>query len=97
MNPFLRWALKFCHDTFATADDNTPCALRIFGVGFAIIATTIYFILAVHTVWVLKTPLDYMGFGTGLASVWGVVAGAIAWKSKAERSRAQDIHPQEGR
>ena len=81
----LAWMLKFGHETFMTADDNTPCALRIFGVGFAIIATTVYFVLAVHTVWVLKAPLDFVGFGTGLASVWGVVAVAIAWKSKTER------------
>lgn len=86
MNPLLLWALKFGHETFMTADDNTPCALRIFGVGFAIIATAVYFVLAIHTVWVLKQPLDFVGFGTGLASVWGVVAGAIAWKSKTERS-----------
>jgi len=85
VNPMLAWMLKFGHETFMTADDNTPCALRIFGVGFAIIATTVYFVLAVHTVWVLKAPLDFVGFGTGLASVWGVVAVAIAWKSKTER------------
>lgn len=90
MNRMLAWVLRFGHETFMTADDNTPCALRIFGVGFAIIATAVYFVLAVHTVWVLKTPLDFVGFGTGLAAVWGVVAGAIAWKSKTERS-----HPPE--
>lgn len=85
MNRALAWLLKFGHETFMTADDNTPCSLRIFGVGFAIIATTIYFVLATHTVFALKAPLDFVGFGTGLASVWGVVAAAIAWKSKAER------------
>lgn len=93
MRPFVAWMLKFGHDTFATADDNTPCALRIFGVGFAIIGTAVYFALAVHTVWVLKQPLDFVGFGTGLASVWAVVAGAIAWKSKTERNN----HSSKGR
>lgn len=92
MSPLLAAVLKFGHDTFATADDNTPCALRIFGVGFAIIGTTVYFVLAIHTVFVLKTPLDYGAFGAGLAAVWGVVAGAIAWKSKTERN-----HSSEGR
>lgn len=87
MNPLLRWMLRFGRETFMTADDNTLCSLRIFGVGFAVIGTAIYFVLAVHTVFVLKQPLDFIGFGTGLASVWGVVAGAIAWKSKAERNR----------
>lgn len=88
MTLFMQWILRFGHETFMTADDHTPCALRIFGVGFAIVATTVYFVLAVHTVWALKQPLDFVGFGTGLASVWAVVAGAIAWKSKAERNKA---------
>lgn len=93
MPPLIAWLVRFGHETFMTADDNTPCALRVFGVGFAIIATTIYFVLAIHTVFILKTPLDFVGFGTGLAAVWGVVAGAIAWKSKTERSNHKEDKP----
>lgn len=92
MNRALAWALRFGHDTFMTADDNTPCAVRIFGVGFAIIATAVYFVLAIHTVWSLKTPLDFVGFGTGLAAVWAVVGGCIAWKSKTERTSEVTHH-----
>lgn len=84
---FVGWAARFSHQVFMTGDDNTPCAVRIFGVIFAIISTGIFFWLSIHTVYSLRTPLDYAGFGGGLAAVWGVVGGAIAFKSYTERRK----------
>lgn len=97
MNRAWQWFLKFGRETFMTADDNTPCAIRIFGVGFAIIASGVFFGLAIHTVYGLKTPLDYGGFAGGLAALWGTVAAAIGFKSYAERTHpaSGNCHPRE--
>lgn len=81
---------QFAFNMFMTADDHTPCTLRVFGVAFAVISTAVYFALAIHTVIGLKQPLDYAGFGGGLAAVWGVVAGCIALKSKSERNNRSE-------
>ncbi len=65
--------------------NGTLCPVRVGGIIFAVLATAVFFTLSVWTVVALRQPLDYGGFGGGLASVWGVVGIAIAAKSFAEK------------
>ena len=67
---------------FTETDNTTFCPVRIFGIGFAILGSTTYLALAVWTVIKQHNALDYVSFGTGLASVWGVVSAAIVFKAK---------------
>ena len=67
---------------FTEMDNETWCPVRLFGIGFAIIASSTYLLLAIWTVVVLKQPLDYVSCGTGLASVWTVVSAAVVFKAK---------------
>lgn len=67
---------------FTEQDNESWCPVRIFGIGFAILASTTYLALAVYTVVVLKQPIRYISMGTGLASVWGTVSAAIIFKGK---------------
>lgn len=61
------------------------CPVRLFGVGFALITTMVFFALACWTVLALHQPLDYSGFGGGAAAVWGVVGASIALKTHTEK------------
>ena len=67
---------------FTEIDNQTWCPVRLFGIGFAIIASSAYLFLAIWTVVALKQPLDYISCGTGLASVWTVVSAAVVFKAK---------------
>ena len=67
---------------FTELDNETWCPVRLFGIGFAIIASSTYLLLAIWTVVALKQPLDYVSCGTGLASVWTVVSAAVVFKAK---------------
>lgn len=67
---------------FTEQDNETWCPVRLFGIGFAILASSTYLFLAIWTVVVLKQPLDYVSCGTGLASVWTVVSAAVVFKAK---------------
>lgn len=67
---------------FTEQDNETWCPVRLFGVGFAILGSMVYLVLAVWTVIKQHNALDYVSFGTGLASVWTVVSAAIVFKAK---------------
>ncbi len=67
---------------FTEQDNETFCPIRLFGIGFAILGSATYLGLAVWTVIKQHNALDYVSFGTGLASVWGVVSAAIVFKAK---------------
>ncbi len=67
---------------FTEQDNETWCPVRIFGVGFAILASTTFLALSVWTVVKQHNALDYVSFGTGLSAVWGTVSAAIVFKSK---------------
>ena len=67
---------------FTEQDNETWCPVRLFGVGFAIIGSTVYFVLAIYTVMHLKQPLRYEGLSTGMLKLWGVVSAAVVFKSR---------------
>lgn len=67
---------------FTEQDNESFCPIRIFGIAFAILGSSTYLVLAVWTVIRQHNALDYVSFGTGLASVWGVVSAAIVFKAK---------------
>lgn len=89
MFQFARWCRRYFAAMFMTADDNSPCAVRVFGIGFALISTAIFMWLAIHTVIDLRQPFDYAGFGGGLTALWGVVGLSIGLKSFSERVNKQ--------
>lgn len=67
---------------FTEQDNETFCPVRLFGIGFAIIGSTTYLVLAVWTVIRQHNALDYVSFGAGLSAVWATVSAAIVFKSK---------------
>lgn len=64
------------------ADNQTWCPVRLFGVLFAILSSTVFLGLAVWTVVKQHNPLDYVAFGTGLSAVWATVSAAIIAKGR---------------
>lgn len=68
-------------------NDGSLCPLRFGGLVFALLSTSCFFGLAIWTVVGLRTPLDYAGFGGGLAAVWGVVAAGVAVKARTEQKK----------
>lgn len=67
---------------FTETDNETFCPVRIFGIGFAILASTTFLGLSIWTVVKQHNALDYVSFGTGLSAVWATVSAAIVFKSK---------------
>ena len=67
---------------FTETDNETFCPVRIFGVGFAILASTTFLGLSIWTVVKQHNALDYVSFGAGLSTVWGTVSAAIVFKSR---------------
>ena len=67
---------------FTETDNETFCPVRIFGIGFAILASTTFLGLSIWTVVKQHNALDYVSFGTGLSAVWGTVSAAIVFKSR---------------
>lgn len=69
---------------FTEQDNETWCPVRLFGVGFAILGSSVYLVLSFWTVVRQHNALDYISFGTGLASVWATVSAAIIFKHRGE-------------
>ena len=67
---------------FTEQDNETFCPIRLFGIGFAILGSTTYLVLAAWTVIRQHHALDYVSFGTGLSAVWATVSAAIVFKAK---------------
>jgi hypothetical protein len=67
---------------FTEQDNETFCPIRLFGIGFAILGSTVFLGLAVWTVVLQHNALDYVSFGTGLSAVWATVSAAIVFKAK---------------
>ena len=67
---------------FTEQDGERWCPVRLFGIGFAILGSTTYLVLAVWTVIRQHHELDYVNFGTGLSAVWATVSAAIVFKAK---------------
>ncbi len=67
---------------FTETDNETFCPVRIFGIGFAILASTTFLGLSIWTVVKQHNALDYVSFGTGLSAVWATVSAAIVFKAK---------------
>jgi hypothetical protein len=67
---------------FTEQDGERWCPVRLFGIGFAILGSTTYLVLAVWTVIRQHHELDYVSFGTGLSAVWATVSAAIVFKAK---------------
>ena len=67
---------------FTEQDNETLCPVRLFGVAFAILGSSVFLGLSIWTVIEQHNPLRYIAFGTGLASVWATVSGAIIFKAK---------------
>lgn len=70
---------------FTETDNATWCPVRIFGIGFAILCSNLYLVLAYYTVIHLKTAFDYKAYGEGLSILWTVVSAAIAGKAYVEK------------
>ncbi len=75
----------FFRALFTEMDNQTWCPVRLFGIGFAIIGSAVYFGLSIWTVVVLKQPLDYGGISTGMVSIWGTVSVAVVFKYRSEK------------
>ena len=67
---------------FTEQDGERWCPVRLFGIGFAILGSTTYLLLAIWTVVHQHNALDYVSFGTGLSAVWATVAAAIIGKAR---------------
>ena len=67
---------------FTEADNETWCPVRLFGVAFAILGSSVFLGLSIWTVIEQHNALRYIAFGTGLASVWATVSAAIIFKAK---------------
>ena len=67
---------------FTEQDNETFCPVRLFGVAFAILGSSVFLGLSIWTVIEQHNALRYIAFGTGLASVWATVSGAIIFKAK---------------
>lgn len=76
------WFAHLIKTAFTETDNETFCPIRIFGIGFAILGSTTYLVLAAWTVIKQHNALDYVSFGTGLSAVWGVVSAAIVFKAR---------------
>ncbi len=61
--------------------------LSFFGVGFAIITTSIFFLLSSWNVLVLENPFDYLAFSTGVSAIWATVSLAILGKYKIDANK----------
>lgn len=84
------WARAASRELFSESGKNAPLSeIRLFGIVFAILVTSVYLALACWTVIVEKNALDYVAFGGGISAVWAVVSAAVVFKAHVE-SEAQD-------
>jgi hypothetical protein len=67
---------------FTEQDNQTWCPVRLFGIAFAILGSTVFLGLAVWTVVLQHNALRYVSFGAGLSAVWATVSAAIVFKAK---------------
>lgn len=67
---------------FTEQDGESWCPVRLFGIGFAILGSTVFLALACWTVVKQGNALAYVSFGTGLSAVWATVSAAIVFKAK---------------
>lgn len=79
------WVRLASRELFAESGKNAPLSeIRLFGILFAILVTSVYLALACWTVIEEKQPLDYVAFGTGISAVWAVVSAAVVFKAHVE-------------
>ncbi len=74
--------MQWLKSMFTELDNATWCPVRLFGIVFAIASSSVFLGLACWTVIRGHHRLDYMAFGSGLATVWATVSASIVFKAK---------------
>lgn len=69
-------------NAFTERDNRTYCVLRIFGLPFAVVGSTLFFYLAWYSVVHGKSTFDAVAFGAGSATIWLTYSAAIIGKAK---------------
>lgn len=82
---FCRWCREAGRQVFTEPDNATLDVSRVFGVPFAIVSSAVFLALAIYSVAWLRQPLDYIAFGTGLSTVWGVFALGVGVNDAVKR------------